>query len=283
MPHISLDGISLHYQQAGCGPDVVLVHAFTSNLAAWMLTSLVDVLAADFRVTCYDLRGHGASDVPPAGYTSADMAEDLRGLHARLQLQPAFLVGHSFGGVIAAHAAILHPRIVRGIILSDTYFPCLAHLEPDMVRARAWDDLRRSLLKCGIELGERVDFGRLFSLVAALTASQVSRLQNVLGPPGVRWLVHTARLADTTAADDAFAVAGLTAERLVEIRQPVVALYDEHSSFTATCRYLAQHLRDCTVDQVPGARHLAPVQNAEAFVPLVHKHLLRMARSPPPS
>ena len=48
----------------------VLVHAVTSNLAVWLFSGVADALAADFRVTLYDLRGHGASDRPPAGYTS---------------------------------------------------------------------------------------------------------------------------------------------------------------------------------------------------------------------
>ena len=89
MPEVEVNGTRLFYQQSGDGPDVVLVHAVTSNQAVWVFTGLVDALAADFRVTTYDLRGHGASDRPPTGYTSADMAEDFRQLHAALGLGPA--------------------------------------------------------------------------------------------------------------------------------------------------------------------------------------------------
>ena len=65
MPYLELKGLKLHWQQTGEGPDVVLVHAFTSNLAIWMLTGVVEQLSARYRVTSYDLRGHGASSVPP--------------------------------------------------------------------------------------------------------------------------------------------------------------------------------------------------------------------------
>jgi hypothetical protein len=85
------------------------------------------------------------------------------------------------------------------------------------------------------------------------------------------------RLASTTCGADVFAVAGLSAERIATIRQPVVALYDEHSPFTATRRWLESHLADCTIDIVPGARHVAPLQSSEAFVRLVQSHLRRMA------
>jgi pimeloyl-ACP methyl ester carboxylesterase len=77
-------------------------------------------------VTAYDLRDHGASDVPDSGYTSADMAADLRNLHAVQGLNPALLVGYSFGAVIAMYSAVSYPDMVRGLILSDPYFPGLA-------------------------------------------------------------------------------------------------------------------------------------------------------------
>ncbi len=107
MPTLTSNQVRLHYQQFGEGPDVVLVHALTSNLAVWLATPLVYALAEQFRVTVYDLRGHGHSEAPPTGYTSADMAQDLLGLLDQLHIDRAFLVGHSFGGVIAVHAAAL--------------------------------------------------------------------------------------------------------------------------------------------------------------------------------
>src|SRR3954467_173795 len=125
MPDVVVNGVRLYFQQSGAGPDVVLVHAVTSNQAVWMFSGLTDALAADFRVTSYDLRGHGASARPPTGYTSAVMAEDLRQLLAALGLGPALLVGHSFGGVTALHLAHLAPEVVEGVILSDSFFPGL--------------------------------------------------------------------------------------------------------------------------------------------------------------
>src|SRR5262245_2131966 len=134
MPLIDLGGLRFHYQQRGRGADVILIHAVTSNLSVWLFSSLMDELAKDFRVTAYDLRGHGASDTPTSNYTSADMADDLRKLHSALQLGPALLVGHSFGGVVAMHAALLYADMVQGIVLSDPFFPGLAHLEPNLDR-----------------------------------------------------------------------------------------------------------------------------------------------------
>jgi pimeloyl-ACP methyl ester carboxylesterase len=283
VPHVTVNGASFHYQQAGQGPDVVLLHAVTSNLAVWLFINLVDTLARDYRVTAYDLRGHGLSEVTPSGYTSAEMAEDLRGLHEALGLGPAYFVGHSFGAVVALHAAALYPERVAGLILSDPYFPGLAHVEPNLGRANVWVDLQEVFRHAGrpeLASSDGVDFTTLFRVVAGLTPAQRQALRERMGPASARWLAGLPRLAETTCGADVFAVAGLTAERIASVRRPVVALYDEHSPFLATCRYLREHLPDCTVAIVPGARHLAPVQNAPAFVALVQKHLAALRASP---
>jgi pimeloyl-ACP methyl ester carboxylesterase len=272
MPVIDLDGLRLHYQQRGTGRDVVLIHAATSNLSIWLFSNLMEVLASEFRVTAYDLRGHGASDAPRTSYTSADMANDLWKLHSALQLGPAILVGHSFGGVIAMHAALRHAELVRGVLLYDSFFPGLANLEPHLHDMGNWREVREALAGAGISLSEAPDFTSLFSIAASLSPAQKQQLSEMMGESFLRWLLPLARLAPTSCGRDIFEPAGLTAERIRQISQPVVALYDEHTSFRATREFLATNLKAVQVDAVPQARHVAPLQNAGAFVELVHKH-----------
>ena len=276
MPELEVNGTRLYYQQSGQGPDVVLVHAVTSNQAVWMFTGLVDTLAAHFRVTSYDLRGHGASDRPQTGYTSAAMAEDFKQLHSALGLEPAFLVGHSFGGVIALHAALHSPEAVAGVVLSDSFFPGLKHIEPNFGKMTIWKDLRETFQKVGIELGETVDFKRLFRSCAEMNAEQMNALEQIYGAFGRGWLRQLPKLAETNCGDEVLAEAGLTAERISGVRQPVIALYDEFSPFLATCEWLKQHLANCTVEIIPGAKHLALVENTPAFTEAVLSNLKRL-------
>ena len=276
MPELEVNGTRLYYQQSGQGPDVVLVHAVTSNQAVWMFTGLVDTLAAHFRVTSYDLRGHGASARPQTGYTSAAMAEDFKQLHAALGLEPAFLVGHSFGGVIALHAALLSPEAVAGVVLSDSFFPGLKHIEPNFGKMTIWKDLRETFQKVGVELGETVDFKRLFRSCAEMNAEQMNALEEIYGAFGRGWLRQLPKLAETNCGDEVLAEAGLTAERISGVRQPVIALYDEFSPFLATCEWLKQHLVNCTVEIIPGAKHLALVENTPAFTEAVLSNLKRL-------
>ena len=55
-----------------------------------------------------------------------------------------------------------------------------------------------------------------------------------------------------------------------------MALYDEHSPFMATSRWLSENLPDCEVTIVPGAKHVAPLQNSAVFTALVQQHLRTM-------
>jgi pimeloyl-ACP methyl ester carboxylesterase len=249
----------------------------TSNQAVWVFSGLPDAIAAEgFRVTTYDLRGHGMSDRPPTGYTSATMANEFRSLHAALGLKPALLVGHSFGGVVGLHAALLHPECVRGVILSDSFFPGLKHVEPNFGRSNVWIDLRETFGKVGVDLGETVDFARLFRTAATLTPEQAKQLDDIYGAVGRGWLRQLPLLAETSCGDEVLAEAGLTAERIAAVKCPVVALYDEFSPFLATCRWLEQHLPDCAAEIIPAAKHLAVVENTAGFTEAVIRHLKRI-------
>lgn len=278
MPEASVNGIRLFYQQSGDGPDVVLLHAVTSNQAVWVFTGLADaIVAAGFRVTTYDLRGHGASERPPTGYTSANMAADFRALHEELRLEPALVVGHSFGGVVGLHAARLYPESVAGVVLSDSFFPGLRQIEPNFGRPNVWVDLRETFGEVGVELGETVDFADLFRAAAGLSAEQLKTLDTLVGPVGRGWLRQLPRLAETTCGDEVLAEAGLTEEAIRAIEQPVAALYDEFSPFLATCRWLKANLCDCQAEIIPAAKHLAVVENTAAFTDAVLRRLKRMA------
>src|SRR5437763_12768203 len=106
MPSATARGIKFSERQDRVGPDVVLIHGVAGNMAVWYLCGLVRALSQHFRVTAYDLRGHGYSESTPEGYTSRDMADDLLGLLRELGIERAYLLGHSFGAAIALQAAL---------------------------------------------------------------------------------------------------------------------------------------------------------------------------------
>ena len=56
-------------------PPVVLLHGIGSRGQSWW--PVIDALAERFHLYQLDLRGHGASGKPPAGYRIEDYATDL--------------------------------------------------------------------------------------------------------------------------------------------------------------------------------------------------------------
>jgi pimeloyl-ACP methyl ester carboxylesterase len=276
MPRVAVGNIRFYYQQTGRGPDVVLLHGVSGNMAIWPLIGLPQALAGQLRITAYDLRGHGYSDTPPTGYSSADMAEDLFGIQRALGLGPMHVLGHSFGGVIALHAAVLRPEAVAGLVLSDPYFPSLRRLQAEVGRWSGWQEYREQAARAGLEVTEEdwFDVGQLFKQTAQLPPDREALFRRELGLAARERLV---RLAATSCGEDVKAVAGLTEERILSVRQRTLALYGDNSPFLSTCSFLAEHLPDCKAALVPRAKHRAHEENPSAYVALVHKHLLEMA------
>jgi pimeloyl-ACP methyl ester carboxylesterase len=264
MPFCHVRGLKFHYQQAGCGPDVVLVHGVTGDLSIWYLCRATQTLGQRYRVTAYDLRGHGYSDAPPDHYTSADHAADLFAIGDALGIARATVVGHSFGGVIAMHAAVLAPERVESVVFSDPYFPALRHLE-DVSRWGHWQNFRAEAEEAGVTLSDEhwYDLGRFFDQVLHLDGERLLRFRQAVGLPALGRLL---RLGGTTCGDDAKAVAGLTADLIAGVEQPALALFGEHSPFLATARYLVEKLPRCRGAIVPGAKHRAPEENPAAFL-----------------
>ena len=276
MSHLEINGCRFYYQQKGKGKDIVLVHAFTSNTSIWLFTNTIDRLAKNYRVTAYDLRGHGSTEVTVEGYGSDEMAQDFRDIHQFLGLSKCVIVGHSYGGVIGLHAAFLYPEIVQGVIFSDTYFPGLKALEPDMGQAKPWAELREQMHQCGIEIGETVDFANLFEKVRTMTDVQKAVLTTNMGSISANWISTLGRLAGTTAGCDAFEKSGFGKDQIASVACPVFALYDEFSPFHQTRKFLESNLANIKSAIVPGAKHLAPLQNTSKFLELVEAGIADM-------
>ena len=88
--------------------DVVILPGITSPAATAEFIA-VPISEQGFRVHVPDLRGRGATDVPPPGsYHLTDYAADVAGLVDALELREPVIVGHSLGARIAAAYAVLH-------------------------------------------------------------------------------------------------------------------------------------------------------------------------------
>jgi pimeloyl-ACP methyl ester carboxylesterase len=98
------------------------VHGFPQNWWEWH--ELIGPLAADgYRVLCPDLRGAGWSSAPDDRYYKTDVADDLAEVLDQLNVGPAWLVGHDWGGPPAYIMMLRHPHKVAGFYGVNTFAP----------------------------------------------------------------------------------------------------------------------------------------------------------------
>jgi len=115
-----VDGLRLCYRAAGAGEPVLLLHGFRGSGRYWLSTA--QELAKTHMVVAPDLKGFGESAKPRSGYSLADHAKVIHQFLTTIGLQPAAIVGHSLGGVIALRLVSDFPDLVRRLVLVTTPF-----------------------------------------------------------------------------------------------------------------------------------------------------------------
>lgn len=100
--YVERDGVRLHVVEEGNaeGPLVVLVHGYPDDLRVW--DGVVALLADEFRIVRYDVRGAGLSDTPEAvrEYALSELRDDLVAVVDAVEPGADFhLVGHDWGSI----------------------------------------------------------------------------------------------------------------------------------------------------------------------------------------
>jgi len=107
--YLDAGGLRTHVALAGPedAPPVVLVHGWPQSWWTWR--TVIPALAGDYRVIAPDLRGHGWSEAPAAGYEKEQLASDVLAVLDALGVERATWVGHDWGGWIGFIAALRAP------------------------------------------------------------------------------------------------------------------------------------------------------------------------------
>ena len=157
-------GVQLYYTSAGTGTPIVLLSGGPGLNVEYML-SVAQFLPSGYRSIAFEQRGTGRSrpqPFDPATLTIQTAVQDLEALRVRLQQDRLFLLGHSWGGMLAMAYAAAHPEHVDRLILVASGGPTLeftqwfgdnieARLRPEDIELR---DYWRAAGKNGVDSGK---------------------------------------------------------------------------------------------------------------------------------
>jgi haloacetate dehalogenase len=132
----SVNGIRMHFVEAGEGAPVYLLHGYPETWFAWR--KQIPELAARYHVVAPDLRGYGDTDKPAAGYDKRTMAADVRALMRHLGHERIALVGHDRGARVATRFAKSHREAIDRLVVLDNIPTRVVFTETDAALARKY-------------------------------------------------------------------------------------------------------------------------------------------------
>ncbi|MFD9522851.1 alpha/beta fold hydrolase [Streptomyces sp. NPDC059979] len=214
-------------------PVVVFLHGLVvDNLSSFYCPLAVPVARSGHEVVLYDLRGHGRTERPATGYDSRTAVRDLFALLRALDLgqRPVHLVGNSYGGTLALHAALARPDLVTGLTL----------LEPPL--GGAWvENMVDTLSAAALSLEDSPVPAELLTLRLRKAANLTAIADSLL---------NRTSLIDDIAASRTFAPADYA-----RLHCPVLVVCGEHSELVPGARELVRHAPHGALRILPDLGH----------------------------
>jgi pimeloyl-ACP methyl ester carboxylesterase len=246
----TVDGIDLAYEQAGTGPDVVLIPGLGGSRHFWY--AQLRALSPVARVTAVDPRGHGDSARPPGPYRMRLWADDTAGLMRHLGIGPAVVVGSSMSAMVGVEMAAAFPDAVSGLVLVGG-FPKLGPAGRERMEARA-------------ATAEREGMAALVDMVASTALAAVTHQTQ----PALVGLFRAALLRNDpncyAAAARAITEADVTL-LLPQVRCPTLVLLGDGEQVAAlpAAQALHQGITGSRLQVIPNAGHLPFLEQPAAF------------------
>lgn len=96
MTKLLIKEIASEYHTDGNGPAIVMLHGWQDNLHSF--DAITRNLEKQHKIVRIDLPGFGYSEKPKSDWTLSNYADFVSEMIERLEITPAAILGHSFGG-----------------------------------------------------------------------------------------------------------------------------------------------------------------------------------------
>lgn len=157
-----------------------MLHGFLGSAACWL--PLIEHLHTQFHCVAPDLLGFGDSAKPAIRYDIATEVEFVQQFVLSRQLSPFYLMGHSFGGWVAAAYALAYPEQVKGLILAapagirdDGFSDRYKFLRPVLWNTPVIDGLLNVLQPLTTLIGQQDNFRKISRMRRELMAQPAAR------------------------------------------------------------------------------------------------------------
>ncbi|MFE9739060.1 alpha/beta fold hydrolase [Streptomyces sp. NPDC006477] len=247
---------TLQYRSDGREDAPVLVLGPSLGTTFHMWDRQIPELTRDWRVVRFDLPGHGGAPAQP--FTSvAELGDRLLATLDAIGVQRFGYAGCSLGGAVGLDLALRAPHRVASLALVAT-----------SPRFGSADEFRQR--------GVIVRANGLEPMARAAPEQWFTSVFAGAQPAIVDWAVQMVRTTDPacyTAACEALAVFDVR-EALDRIGVPALVLVGSEDQVTgpAEARTLVAGIADARLAVVPGASHLAPVEQPAAVTDLLIDH-----------
>lgn len=118
---IEVNGVSMHYVEAGEGTPYLFLHGNPTSSYLWR--NVMPHVEPVGRVIAVDLVGFGRSGKPDIGYTLQEHQVYVDGFIEALKLKDLVLVIHDWGSVLGLNYARNHEDNVRGVAMMEAIIP----------------------------------------------------------------------------------------------------------------------------------------------------------------
>ncbi len=287
MPVEIINGHRLNYVQINSEQpgdqveDLIMVHGLATNMAFWYF-QYAPAFSKRYRITLYDLRGHGRSEMTESGYTPHNLATDLQSLLDHLGIKRAYFIVHSFGGIIALNLACIDPKYVAGLILADTHIYTFRQLQGE----KSWEygkKIQSLLHQYGLDLEiHNSKFGcELLTLMAQMQIEEKSipeNLAELIIPYSGKFSNRTAMqwlnlMTNTSAEKELMSEDGLTLEKLQKFNFPILSIYGENSQAKLTGKQLLDIWPNAEFRHVRGAGHFFLTSRSDEVLTICNQFL----------